>query len=117
VLSPGRAEGAARGAGELQRAGARGLGPPGRGCGAVDPCPVRQLVDDGPGGLDGALGRWAEGHAAGVGVGPIRPAPTIWCSRYHYFERVTEQDILENLDAIEELELPVDVVQAGGACG
>jgi alpha-galactosidase len=73
--------------------------------------PVRLLVDDGPGGLAGALGRWAEGHAAAVGVGPIRPAPTIWCSWYHYLDRVTEGDVLENLDAIEALELPVDVVQ------
>jgi alpha-galactosidase len=73
--------------------------------------PIRQTVDDGPGGILGALGRWADGYASALEVGPIRPAPTIWCSWYHYFERVTEQDMLENLDAIDELRLPVDVVQ------
>jgi alpha-galactosidase len=72
---------------------------------------VEHLVDDGPGGMVGALGRWADRYAASVGVGAIRPPPTIWCSWYHYFTRVTEQDILENLDAIDELDLPVDVVQ------
>jgi alpha-galactosidase len=72
---------------------------------------VEQLVDEGPGGIAGALGRWADGYAAAVGVGAIRPAPTIWCSWYHYFTEVTEQDMLENLAALEELRLPVDVVQ------
>jgi alpha-galactosidase len=72
---------------------------------------VEHLVDDGPGGMVGALGRWADGFADAVGVGTIRPAPTIWCSWYHYFTKVTEQDILENLDAVDELGLPVDVVQ------
>jgi len=72
---------------------------------------VEQLVDDGQGGMADALGRWADGYAAELGVGPIRPAPTIWCSWYHYFTKVTERDILENLDAIEQLQLPVDVVQ------
>jgi alpha-galactosidase len=72
---------------------------------------VEQRVDDGPGGMVGALGRWADGFAGAVGVGAVHPAPTIWCSWYHYFTDVTEQDILENLDAIDELGLPVDVVQ------
>jgi alpha-galactosidase len=72
---------------------------------------VEQLVDRGPGGMTGALGRWADGFARAAGVRAIRAAPTIWCSWYHYFTRVTEQDVLENLDAIEELELPVEVVQ------
>jgi alpha-galactosidase len=72
---------------------------------------VGQLVDDGSGGMVGALGRWADGFADALGVGAIRPPPTIWCSWYHYFTQVTEQDILENLDAIDELRLPVDVIQ------
>jgi alpha-galactosidase len=61
--------------------------------------------------MAGAPGRWAEGYAAAVGVGRLRPAPTIWCSWYYYDTGVTEQDMLENLDAIQRLELPVDVVQ------
>jgi len=72
---------------------------------------VQHTVDDGPGGMAGALGRWADRYAEALGVGPIRPAPTIWCSWYHYFTKVTEQDMLENLDAIDQLQLPVDVVQ------
>jgi alpha-galactosidase len=72
---------------------------------------VVQLVDEGPGGMAGALGRWADSFAGAVGVGSIRPAPAIWCSWYRYFTKVTQQDILDNLDAIEEFQLPVDVVQ------
>ncbi|HZB50285.1 MAG TPA: hypothetical protein VE547_14420, partial [Mycobacteriales bacterium] len=63
------------------------------------------------GGLPGALAAWADGAAAAAGVGPLRPAPTIWCSWYHYFTRVTEADMVENLDAMDRLDLPVDVVQ------
>jgi alpha-galactosidase len=73
---------------------------------------IQQRVDDGPGGISGALGRWADGYASALGVvGPIGPAPTIWCSWYHYFMEVTEEDVLENLHAIDELRLPVEVVQ------
>ena len=63
------------------------------------------------GGLDGALARWADGFAAAAGVGPLRPPPTAWCSWYHYFERVTQADIEENLHAIETLGLDIDIVQ------
>jgi len=62
-------------------------------------------------GLQQALGQWADGVAAAAGVGPLRPAPTIWCSWYHYFTEVTEADMVENIDAMDRLELPVDVVQ------
>ncbi|GAA3170867.1 hypothetical protein GCM10010531_25200 [Blastococcus jejuensis] len=64
-----------------------------------------------PGDLDGALARWGEGFAAAEHVGPIRPPPTAWCSWYHYFEKVTQGDIEENLQAIGDLGLDVDVVQ------
>jgi alpha-galactosidase len=72
---------------------------------------VDHLTDDGADGIAGALGRWGEGFAGAVGVGAIRPAPTIWCSWYHYFTGVREQDVLDNLGMMDELELPVDVVQ------
>jgi alpha-galactosidase len=72
---------------------------------------IERRTDGGPGGIDGALGRWAEAYAARTGVPPPRPAPTIWCSWYHYFTKVTEADVLENLDTMDELDLPVDVVQ------
>jgi alpha-galactosidase len=61
--------------------------------------------------LDTALARWADGFAADAGVGPLRPPPTAWCSWYHYFERVTQDDIQENLRAIDDLGLDIDVVQ------
>jgi alpha-galactosidase len=61
--------------------------------------------------LDTALARWADGFAAAAGVGPLRPPPTAWCSWYHYFERVTQDDIQENLRAIDDLGLDIDVVQ------
>jgi alpha-galactosidase len=70
---------------------------------------VTGSVHDGD--LDGALARWADGFAAVVAVGPLRPPPTAWCSWYHYFDRVTQADVEENLAAIEQLDLAVDVVQ------
>src|SRR5262249_53291646 len=58
-----------------------------------------------------ALGAWASEFARRAGVAEIRPAPTVWCSWYYYFTAVTEDDIVENLGAIGEQALPVDVVQ------
>lgn len=58
-----------------------------------------------------ALARWADGYVERVGVAAPRPAPTIWCSWYHYFTGVTEADVDENVAAIQRLGLPVDVVQ------
>ncbi|HVQ97107.1 MAG TPA: glycoside hydrolase family 36 protein [Mycobacteriales bacterium] len=69
--------------------------------------PVRETVHSGQ--LSAALGAWAGGY--GPGPAEIRPAPTIWCSWYHYFLDVTEADILENLAGLRALDLPVDVVQ------
>jgi alpha-galactosidase len=71
---------------------------------------VTSMVSDRDG-LDGALAEWADGFAGAAGVGPLRPPPTAWCSWYHYYERVTQDDIEENLQAIGELGLDIDVVQ------
>jgi len=73
--------------------------------------PVETVVDRGPGGIDGALARWADGFAARAGVVAIRRAPTIWCSWYHYFTKVTEADMDENLATMAGLDLPIEVVQ------
>ena len=73
--------------------------------------PVRHTVDIGPDGIDGALARWADGFATTMGVQGIRRAPTIWCSWYHYFVNVHEDDIVENMDEAERLGLPVEVIQ------
>lgn len=73
--------------------------------------PVEHVVDDGPDGLRGALARWGDRLAAAAGAVTIRPAPTLWCSWYYYWTQVTEADVLENVDAMDRLELPIDVVQ------
>jgi alpha-galactosidase len=61
--------------------------------------------------LDLALAQWGDRFAAASGVGPLRRPPTAWCSWYHYFEHVSQDDIEENLAAIGELELDIEVVQ------
>ncbi|MFF4208999.1 glycoside hydrolase family 36 protein [Streptomyces sp. NPDC001796] len=66
--------------------------------------PVRELT--GPD-VQSVLAEWADG----LGVAPPRPAPTVWCSWYEYFTGVTEDDVHENLRAMDTLDLPVDVVQ------
>ncbi|GAA2273094.1 hypothetical protein GCM10010234_05010 [Streptomyces hawaiiensis] len=57
--------------------------------------------------IQSVLGDWA----TGLGLDAPRPAPTVWCSWYEYFTTVTEDDIHENLRAMDTLDLPVDVVQ------
>jgi alpha-galactosidase len=41
----------------------------------------------------------------------VRPAPTAWCSWYHYYTGVAEADVVENITEIDRLDLPVDVIQ------
>jgi alpha-galactosidase len=43
--------------------------------------------------------------------GPLRPIPPGWCSWSQYFSRVTAADVVENVDAALELELPIEIVQ------
>lgn len=62
-------------------------------------------------GLQSALGTFGDAFAGRAGTGLLRTAPTIWCSWYHYFTGVRQSDIEENLVAIAEHDLPVDVVQ------
>ncbi|MEV0484774.1 glycoside hydrolase family 36 protein [Streptomyces sp. NPDC050508] len=57
--------------------------------------------------VQAVLGDWADSLA----VPSPRPAPTVWCSWYEYFTAVTEDDIHENLRAMDTLDLPIDVVQ------
>lgn len=52
--------------------------------------------------------RWGDAFA---GAPNLRPAPTVWCSWYEYFIEVTEADVLENLEAMDALDIPIDVVQ------
>lgn len=60
-----------------------------------------------PGSLHDALAAWAQA----VGRPRGTAAPTVWCSWYHYFGEVTGADVLENLEAIDDYGLPVQVVQ------
>ncbi|MEU1179419.1 glycoside hydrolase family 36 protein [Streptomyces sp. NPDC005820] len=75
--------------------------------------PVAEISADGPvkeftgTDIQAVLAEWA----SGLGVPAPRPAPTVWCSWYEYFTEVTEDDIHENLRAMDTLDLPVDVVQ------
>jgi alpha-galactosidase len=71
--------------------------------------PVTQASDAGPGGIAGALGRWAE--RLGPTAGGLRAVPPVWCSWYQYYERVTALDVTGNLRLMKSLELPVEVVQ------
>ncbi|MET9684235.1 glycoside hydrolase family 36 protein [Streptomyces coeruleorubidus] len=66
--------------------------------------PVKEWTGDA---IQSVLGDWA----CGLGLAAPRPAPTVWCSWYEYFTEVTEDDIHENLRAMDTLDLPVDVVQ------
>jgi alpha-galactosidase len=61
--------------------------------------------------LEPALAAWAEDVAERAQVGQLRPAPTVWCSWYCYWDAVDGTDVADNLLAMEQLELPVDVVQ------
>lgn len=73
--------------------------------------PVHRTIDAAAAGLVDALARWADGYAASAGVALRSESPTVWCSWYHYFTRVSEADVDENLAAIGELGLEIDVVQ------
>jgi alpha-galactosidase len=73
--------------------------------------PVLPTVYPGAPSIEDALGRWADGYAAAVGVSLREESPTVWCSWYQYFRGVTEDDIAENLAAMDNLCLAVDVVQ------
>ncbi|UNX55688.1 alpha-galactosidase [Georgenia sp. TF02-10] len=68
------------------------------------------LTDEAADGAAGLAG-FGDRFAAAAGVGALRPAPTVWCSWYRYFLDVTEADIMENVRAVVEQELPVDVIQ------
>jgi alpha-galactosidase len=70
--------------------------------------PVTATQDHGPGGMPGALGRWADRFAPGL---PLRAIPPVWCSWYQYYSDVTQADVLANLAAMDEHGVPVGVVQ------
>jgi alpha-galactosidase len=70
--------------------------------------PVRTSVV--PGGLAKVLAGLGDELGTSMGA-QLRKAPTVWCSWYHYFLDVTQDDIVENLEEIDAHDLPVDVIQ------
>jgi alpha-galactosidase len=70
---------------------------------------VTLRTDAGPDGIQGALARWADEVAATLRLAVPRPAPSIWCSWYQYFTKVTEANVDANLALMDSL--PIDVVQ------
>jgi alpha-galactosidase len=74
--------------------------------------PVITTQDRGPGGMPAALGRWADRFATVCATGlELREIPPVWCSWYQYYSGVTQADVLVNLAAMDELRVPVGVVQ------
>jgi alpha-galactosidase len=41
----------------------------------------------------------------------VRSVPPGWCSWSYYFKRVTEADVVENVEAAKRLDLPIEIVQ------
>jgi alpha-galactosidase len=62
---------------------------------------------------EGALAAYADafGRVAGSTAANRTPPPAVWCSWYRYFEEITAADVLENMRALDEHDLAVDVVQ------
>jgi alpha-galactosidase len=70
--------------------------------------PVRHLQ---AGSLDEGLAAVAELLAARLLRGPVTTLPAGWCSWYTYWNQVTADDVLANLSVIDDLDLPIEVVQ------
>jgi alpha-galactosidase len=58
-----------------------------------------------------ALASFGDRFGAANGARTGTAAPRVWCTWYRYFDDVTAADVQENLRAIDEFELPIDVVQ------
>jgi alpha-galactosidase len=61
--------------------------------------------------LPDALAAYADAEVTRLGLPAPASPGTGWCSWYRYFDRVTEDDVLENLAAADRLELRIDTVQ------
>lgn len=71
--------------------------------------PVRSARHDAGG--EAALEEYGAWFAERAGVVPLADTPTVWCSWYRYFEDVSADDVRENLRALDDHDLSVDVVQ------
>jgi alpha-galactosidase len=67
------------------------------------------------GAVDEVVGPTLLGSLEAVGErlhgGPVRAVPPGWSTWSYYFKHVTEEDVLENVEAARRLELPIEVVQ------
>lgn len=61
--------------------------------------------------LDLALAQAADVIATRLLVTPITSLPAGWCSWYTYWNEVTAQDVIDNVNVMERLNLPIEVVQ------
>ncbi|WP_176697098.1 glycoside hydrolase family 36 protein [Microbacterium sp. 3J1] len=74
-------------------------------------------VDAAAGGADAgatgsaALASFGERFGAAAGARTGAPSPRVWCTWYQYFEEVTSADVVENVRAIDDRGLDIDVVQ------
>ncbi|MFS0894657.1 glycoside hydrolase family 36 protein [Microbacterium sp. 179-I 3D3 NHS] len=68
-------------------------------------------LSKGPGSGGAALEVFGERFGAASGARIGRRSPRVWCTWYQYFEEVRAADVVENLRAIDDAGLDVDVVQ------
>lgn len=62
-------------------------------------------------GLWSALAAWADAYVKTFPEFTLRPLPAAWCTWYHYFTEIRQEDVVENLAAIDQLGLDIGVVQ------
>jgi alpha-galactosidase len=61
------------------------------------------------GGLETALGQWAQNVAEGHAPASFPAVPPMWCSWYGYWDKVTDADIIENLALAERHGIDADM--------
>ncbi|MBK1877431.1 glycoside hydrolase family 36 protein [Pelagicoccus mobilis] len=80
---------------------------------AEDSLEISPLVLEAGSSLAGLMRSYAESVAAILGKRNPGKAPAGWCSWYYYYDTLTEKDLYDNMDALQEMkdELQVDFVQ------
>lgn len=72
-------------------------------------------VDIVDGGMNAALAASADNYLARTVTPALRPMPSVWASWYHYFTELTQDDVRENLAAMDDLALDIGVVRLDDA--
>jgi alpha-galactosidase len=73
--------------------------------------PVRTTIDSGSHGIAGALARWADDLVARLDLPRPRPVGPMWCSWYRYWDKVTDEQVLDDLGRFEPAGIDVRIVQ------